>query len=151
MENAKSHPISELVDSTLQSLKNLVSVNAVIGDPINLPDGTTIIPISKVSFGYATGGTDIPTKNPGEHFGGGGGGGGTIEPLAFISVYHGEIKLMQLSTADSTADRVVNLIPEIFDKVSELCENAKEKKKAQKAQKEAEAATAQAMRETAQE
>lgn len=71
MANPNQHPSAGLVDATLQNLKNLVDVNTIIGDTIQLPDGTTIIPISKVSFGYGTGGSDIPSKNPGEHFGGG--------------------------------------------------------------------------------
>ncbi|MCI8623174.1 MAG: sporulation protein YtfJ [Provencibacterium sp.] len=134
MENSKAHPISQLVDSTLDSLRNLVNANAIIGEAISLPDGTTIIPVSKISFGYGTGGSDIPSKNTGEHFGGGGGGGGTIEPIAFISIYQGEVKLMQLTTADSTADRLVNLVPQVFDKVTALVDDAKAKKAAKKAE-----------------
>ena len=125
MENANTHPISDLVDSTLQSLKQLVSANAIVGEPIRFPDGTTIIPISKISFGYGTGGSDIPSKNPGVHFGGGGGGGGTVEPIAFLSIHEGDVRLLQISTADNTADRIVNMVPQVFDKVSSLINDAK--------------------------
>lgn len=134
MENAKSHPISDLVDSTLTSLKQLVSANAIVGEPIHFPDGTTIIPISKISFGYGTGGSDIPSKNPGAHFGGGGGGGGTVEPIAFLSIHEGDVRLLQISTADNTADRIVNMVPQVFDKVSSLINDAKAKKAAQAAE-----------------
>lgn len=134
MENSKSHPIKELVDSTLQSLRQLVNVNAIIGEAINLPDGTTIVPISKVSFGYGTGGSDIPSKNPGDHFGGGGGGGGTIEPIAFLVIHGDSVKMLQVATADNTADRLVNLVPQVFDKVNDLVNDHKTKKAAEKEQ-----------------
>lgn len=117
----------------MESLKGLVSANAVIGEAISLPGEVTILPISKISFGYGSGGSDIPSKNPGGHFGGGGGGGGTIEPIGFISVCKGEVKLMQLTTADNTADRIVNLVPQVFDKVSALIEESRAKKAAQAA------------------
>ena len=133
MANPNQHPSAGLVDATLQNLKNLVDVNTIIGDTIQLPDGTTSIPISKVSFGYGTGGSDIPSKTPGEHFGGGTGGGVTIEPIAFLTIQSGTVKLLQVDQADNTADRIVNLIRLIFDKVSVLCEHAKEKKAAEKA------------------
>ena len=137
MENSKNHPSSQLVDSTMESLRNLANTNAIIGEAISLPGDVTIIPISKISFGYGSGGTDIPSKNPGSHFGGGGGGGGTIEPIAFLSVCKGEVKLLQIATADNTADRIVNLVPQVFDKVSALVEESKAKKAAKKAVEEA--------------
>ena len=133
MENVKGHPSSQLVDATLESLKGLVNANAIIGEPISLPGDITIIPVSKISFGYGSGGSDIPSKNPGPKFGGGAGGGGTVEPIAFISISGGEVKLLQVATADNTADRLVNLVPQVFDKVSELIESSKAKKAAQKA------------------
>lgn len=133
MENAKNHPSSQLVDATLDSLKGLVNANAIIGEPIALPGDVTIIPVSKISFGYGSGGTDLPGKDASIKFGGGGGGGGTIEPIAFISICQGEVKLMQVATADNTADRLVNLVPQVFDKVSALIESSKAKKAAAQA------------------
>lgn len=135
MSNSKEHPISELVESTLQSLRQLVSANAIVGEPIRMGDDVTIVPISKISFGYGTGGSDIPSKyagqNTGFHFGGGGGGGATVEPIAFIIMQNGEIRVQQIATADNTADRIVNMVPQVFDKVSGLINESKAKKSAQ--------------------
>lgn len=115
MEN--KHPISEILDASLANLKQLVDVNTIIGEPM-VVDGTTIIPVSKVSFGFATGGSELPTQKPNTPFGGGSGGGVSISPLGFLVVSGGEVKLLQMQTADNTADRVVNMVPGVIDKVS---------------------------------
>lgn len=126
MEN--KHPISEILDASLAKLKELVDVNTIIGNPIAAPDGTTVIPVSKVSFGFATGGSELPTTKPNTPFGGGSGGGVSIEPLAFLVISSGEVKLLQLQTADNTADRVVNMVPGVIDKVSGLVRKKNEAK-----------------------
>ena len=84
-----NHPINGLIDSALQNLRNLVDANTIIGQPINAADGTTIIPVSKVSFGFASGGSDLPTTKQGEPFGGGAGGGVSIQPLGFLVIHQG--------------------------------------------------------------
>ncbi len=117
----QKHPISEILDASLNNLRQLVDVNTVIGDPIVTGDGVTIIPVSKVSFGFASGGTEIPTTKPTMPFGGGSGGGVTIQPLGFITINKGKIELLQLYTVDNTtADRVVGMVPEVMDKVTAL-------------------------------
>ena len=116
--NAK-HPLSEFTTSVLTGLKSLVDVNTIIGEAITTPAGVTIIPVSKVSFGYGTGGTDLPTNRP-ELFGGGTGGGVTIEPLAFLVIEGTHVRLMQMQTAHNTADRVVNNVTGVLDKVLDL-------------------------------
>lgn len=131
MENQNKRSVTDVVDSTMQNLRQLANVNAIIGETISLPDGTSIIPISKISFGYGSGCFDMPTKNPGNPFGGGGGAGGTIEPIAFLVTHGGEVRLLQVSTADNTADRIVNLVPQVFDKVTGLIDSAKAKKAAE--------------------
>jgi sporulation protein YtfJ len=112
------NPINEILEASLANLKKLIDVNTIIGDPITTPDGTTIIPVSKVSFGFATGGSELPTSKPSTPFGGGSGGGVTISPLAFLVINKGNVSLMQIQTADTTADRVVNMVPGVLDKVS---------------------------------
>ena len=117
MEN--KHPIEEILNASLEKLKALVDVDSIIGKPITTPDGqTTIIPVSKVSFGYATGGSEWPTSKPNAPFGGGSGGGINIQPLAFIVINNGNVSLLQVQTANSTADRVVNMVPNVIDKVT---------------------------------
>ncbi|MCH5304431.1 MAG: GerW family sporulation protein, partial [Ruminococcus sp.] len=89
------HPINGLMDTTMDKIKQMVDVNTIIGDPITSPDGTIIIPVSKVSYGFASGGSDFPTKKENKDcFGGGSGAGVTIQPVAFLTVYRGEVKLI---------------------------------------------------------
>ena len=114
------HPIGDLTDNAMRNLRSLVDVNTVVGDPITTPDGTVIIPVSKVSFGFGTGGSDFPTANPKELFGGISGGGVTIQPLAFLVVKEGRVQLLQLTSANNTADRLVNIVPDVIDKVGDF-------------------------------
>lgn len=114
------HPIQGLMGTTMQKIREMVDVNTIIGDPITTPDGTVIIPVSKVSFGFASGGSDIPSKQPKEIFGGASGAGISIQPLAFLVVSGGSVKLLQMSTSSNTADKVVNIVPEVMDKIGEL-------------------------------
>ena len=114
------HPINSLIDTTLKKIKDLVDVNTIIGDPITTPDGTTIIPVSKVSYGFASGGSDLPTKKESKDcFGGGSGAGVTINPIGFLTVHKGDIKLIPIEKYDGAMDRVVGMIPDVFDKVTE--------------------------------
>lgn len=114
------HPINGLLDSSMQNLRSLVDANTVIGEAITTPDGTVIIPVSKVSFGFGSGGSDLPTQKEGELFGGGAGGGVSVQPLAFLVVKDGDVRLLQFDNSKNVADRAVSLMPELFDKVSEL-------------------------------
>ncbi len=111
-------PTSDFTEKALGSLRTLVDVNSVIGDPITTPDGTVIIPVSKVNFGFAAGGSDLPTEKP-DVFGGGTGGGVTITPLAFLIIRGGGgVELLHMQTADNTADRIVNSMPGLIDKIA---------------------------------
>ena len=114
------HPINGLLDSSMQNLRSLVDANTVIGEAITTPDGTVIIPVSKVSFGFGSGGSDLPTQKEGELFGGAAGGGVSVQPLAFLVVKDGDVRLLQFDNSKNVADRAVSLMPELFDKVSEL-------------------------------
>ena len=122
------HPISEILESSMQKLRELVDVNTIIGDPI-VSGGVTIIPISKVSFGFASGGADVPTQKPESTFGCGSGGGVTIQPLAFLVINNdGKVDILGVPTADNTADRLVNLVPSVVDKLSALLSKKQEEK-----------------------
>jgi len=126
---SQQHPIGEFTESALKNLRSLVDVNTIIGDPISTADGIVIIPISKVSFGYASGGSDIPSSRQNDIFGGATGGGVTIQPLGFLVINGGDVKLLQMQTADNTSDRIVNAVPGLLDKVMDLIKKDDKNKK----------------------
>ena len=112
------HPIGNLMDTTMNKIKEMIDVNTIVGEPITSPDGTLIIPVSKVSYGFASGGSDLPTKKENKDcFGGGSGAGVTIQPVAFLTVYKGDVKLIPVDKFEGTPDRLVGMIPEVIDKV----------------------------------
>ena len=131
-------PINNLMDTTLEKLKQMVDVNTVIGTPITTPDGTTIIPVSKVIYGFASGGSEFNSKKPDSEnlFGGGSGAGVTITPIAFISVSNGEAKLLNISAYSDAQDRDIGSIPEIIDKITALFKKDKKEDKPEKVTKE---------------
>ena len=115
------HPINSLMDTSIKKMKELVNANTIIGDPITTPDGTTIIPVSKVTYGFASGGSDLPTKKDNrECFGGGSGAGVTIQPIGFLTISKGNIKMVPINYYEGAADRIVGMIPEAFEKVSDF-------------------------------
>lgn len=113
-ENGK---LESLVKTAMEKIHEMVDCETVVGKPIVTADGTTIIPVSKVSFGFASGGSDLPTKSTKETFGGGSGAGVTISPIAFIAIHNGETKLLQMTTNTPYENAVVNTVPEVVDKV----------------------------------
>ncbi|MEF9975260.1 MAG: GerW family sporulation protein [Oscillospiraceae bacterium] len=127
------HPIQGLMDVTLEKIKSMVDSNTIIGNPINMSDGTMILPISKVTFGFASGGSDFPSKTPKDLFGGGSGAGVSILPVAFLVVKDGNVRLIQLSDTSNNVDRAIGMMPEMVDKISGLFhkENKEEAKSTQ--------------------
>ena len=112
------HPIGSLMDTTMEKIQEMIDVNTIIGEPITSPDGTLIIPVSKVSYGFAAGGSDLPTKKENKDcFGGGSGAGVTIQPVAFLTVYQGDVRLVSVDREEGTADKLVNMIPDVLKKV----------------------------------
>ena len=120
-----SEHISGLTDNSMKNLKTLVDADTVIGNPITTPDGTMIIPVSKVSFGFATGGSDLASKSPKDVFGGGSGGGVTIQPLCFLVVKNGDVKILHINSNNSTGSQIVNMVPDVIDKISGLVKKDK--------------------------
>jgi sporulation protein YtfJ len=106
----------------------MVDVSTIIGEPITTGD-TTLIPVSKVQYGFTSGGTDLPSKQSKELFGGAGGGGISITPVAFIVIENGKTRLMQINNYTSSADRAISMIPELVDKVTELISAKKDEPK----------------------
>ena len=113
------------LESTIEKVKDLVNVSTIIGEPIKVEGGVTIIPVSKVTYGFASGGSDFPSKSNQDIFGGGGGAGVTITPVAFLVISGGEVTLKHITAYDNAAERVVNLVPEMFDKVTGLINKTK--------------------------
>ena len=125
------HPIGNLMDTTMNKIKEMIDVNTIVGEPIVSPDGTLIIPVSKVSYGFASGGSDLPTKKENKDcFGGGSGAGVTIQPVAFLTVYKGDVQLIPVDKFEGTPDRLVGMIPEVIDKVKEIFKKDDKKKPA---------------------
>ncbi len=109
-----------ILASTIEKVRDLVDTSTIIGEPIYAEGGMTIIPVTKVTYGLATGGSDFPSKSNQEIFGGGGGVGVTITPVAFLVINNGEVSLKHITAYDNAAERIVNLVPEMFDKITSL-------------------------------
>ncbi|MBQ9532114.1 MAG: sporulation protein YtfJ [Eubacterium sp.] len=123
----KETPVNRIMESTLEKMREMVDVSTIIGDPMTTGD-TTLIPVSKVSYGFTSGGTDLPSKQGNELFGGAGGGGISITPVAFIVIQNGKVRMMQINNYTSSADRAIAMIPELVDKLTELINDKKEVK-----------------------
>ena len=119
------HPIGDLTEVTLSKIKEMIDVNTIVGKPIITPDGTTLIPVSKVTFGFGSGGSDVPLKDR-SGFGGANGAGIKIEPVGFLTISDGVVKMLNItSPANSTVDRLVEQIPDIIDKVEQFIDKHK--------------------------
>ena len=123
------HPIQGLMNVTMDKIRQMADSNIIIGKPIKTDDGTTILPVSRISFGFASAGTDFDGKNAANKdlFGGGSGAGVNIQPVAFLVVKDGCVRTIQLSDGSNTIDRALTMLPELVDKVSALLK--KEEKK----------------------
>lgn len=115
-----------ILETTIEKVKDLVNVSTIIGEPIKVEGGVTIIPVSKVTYGFASGGSDFPSKSNQDIFGGGGGAGVTILPVAFLVIdAYGNVDIKHITAFDNAAERIVGLVPEMFDKVSNAVNKAK--------------------------
>ena len=127
-----SQKLPNMLDGTIAKIRELVDANSVVGDPIEIPGGVTIIPISKISIGLVGGGSDFVPKNANHHdnpFGGGIGSGINVTPIAFMVVKEGSVRMMPVATpANTTADRIVEMVPETLDKIADFIDTRLEKK-----------------------
>lgn len=104
----------------MEKIREMVDVNTIIGDPISAPNGTTIIPVSKVSFGFASGGSDLPAQAA-EKFAGGAGAGVTVKPQAFIVIKaDGDVELLELGGKTSPMEGIIDSIPGLIGKIKDL-------------------------------
>ena len=122
-------PIEGLMGTTLDKIKQMVDVNTIVGTPITAPNGTTVIPVSKVMYGFASGGSEFNSKHPDKNnlFGGGSGAGVTITPIAFIAITADDVKLLNVTNFKDPQDRAVGMVPEIVDKIVSLFKKDKKK------------------------
>jgi len=116
----RQQSIQELMAGTLGKMRELVDSNTVIGTPITTESGTTIIPVSKISFGFVSGGTDFATEKQKDLFGGAASSGASITPVGFLVVNGTSVKFMQVAEGNRTIDRLINMMPEVIDKLETL-------------------------------
>ena len=127
-----SQKLPNMLENTIAKIREMVDVNSVVGQPINLPDGVSIIPVSKVSVGFGGGGSDFVSRNVNHQenpFGGGVGAGVKVTPIAFLIVKEGSVRMIPVATpANTTTDRLVEMIPDTLDKIAAFIDSRTEKK-----------------------
>lgn len=130
-----SDNLKKIMGDTMENVRSMINTDSIVGTPIPINGGaTTIIPISQVSYGFASGGSDIPSKSSKDLFGGGGGSGSTTKPVAFIVVTGDDVKLIPMPSSDNPTNQAFNMIPEILDKVAGMVSKNKKDKKAPEAE-----------------
>ncbi|MCK4257559.1 MAG: GerW family sporulation protein [Halanaerobiales bacterium] len=134
------HPIETLMSSALENIKGMVDVNTIVGDPVETPNGEVIIPISRVSFGFAAGGSEFILKTNGNSkdsngkevkgspFGGGSGAGVSLNPVAFLVVGKDQVRLLPVSN-NAVLERLINIAPEMMQEIKEIMKNVKKEDK----------------------
>lgn len=132
----KEKTASGLLETAIEKIRDLVDVSTIVGEPVYSADGLTIIPVSRVAYGFGTGGSDFPSKSRSDVFGGGGGAGINITPVAFLVISNGNVTVKAIPSGDSTADRIVGLVPEMFDTVNGLISKVKDDKASKSAEEE---------------
>ena len=117
----ENHPIDGLMETAMESLKAMVDVNTILGDPVETPDGNIIVPVSRVSFGFAAGGTEFESKNDDKSdgelpFGGGSGGGISLNPVAFLVVGNNQVRLLPVDNG-AIYDRLLDMVPKVIEQI----------------------------------
>jgi len=124
----KEQSVSGILSTTIERIRNLVDVSTIVGEPIQAGPDVTVIPVSKVTYGFASGGTDFPSKSSAELFGGGGGAGITITPICFLVIQNGDVSVKHISSEEGSIERVIGLVPDVVDKVSSVVSKVFDKK-----------------------
>ena len=126
-----NNPIGELMQTTMESVKNILKVDTVVGDPIYTPDGITLVPISKISVGFGGGGVEFNSKTGGnkQPYGGGNATGVKIDPIGFLVIKDGCVRMVNVTPpASNTVDRLIDLVPQVIDRVDSFIEKQKNDK-----------------------
>ncbi|NEU29902.1 sporulation protein YtfJ [bacterium LRH843] len=125
------HPIQGLMKTAMENLKEMVDVNTIIGDPVETPDGSVILPVSKVGFGFAAGGSEFVIDQDKEAhdelhpFGGGSGGGVSITPMAFLVVNSQGVKMVHIDGSTHLYEKLLEFAPQVVDKIQQMINNCK--------------------------
>ena len=120
----KKNGLSDVMSSVLEKIHEMVDTNTIVGQPITTPDGITLIPISRVSIGFGTGGGEYGSA---QSFAGGGGAGAKVDPVSFIIVKDGSVRIMPVAIpAMGTIDRVLEMVPTLVEKVENIVDKKKE-------------------------
>ena len=123
-----NNPIGELMQTTMDNVKNILKVDTVVGDPIYTPDGITLVPISSISVGFGGGGVEFNGKKAGDQrpYGGGNATGVKVDPIGFLVIKEGVIRMINVTPpASNTVDRIIDLVPQVMDKVDAFIEKQK--------------------------
>ena len=127
-----SQNLPNMLENTIAKIREMVDVNSVVGTPITTADGVTIIPVSKVSVGFGGGGSDFDHKTPSNQempFGGGAGGGVKVTPIAFLVIKGDSVRMLPVSAApNTTADRIIEMVPDVLEKVSAILDKKNQPK-----------------------
>ena len=121
----KEQSAAGMLGTSIDKIKDLVDVRTIIGEPIKISDTLQIIPVSKVTYGFASGGADFPSKDPKELFGGGGGAGVTITPVAFLVVNNGSVTVRYINASEGSVERVIGMVPDLVDKATDVIDKIK--------------------------
>ncbi len=123
------NPIGELMQSTMDNVKNMLKVDTVVGEPIYTPDGITLVPISRISVGFGGGGVELSPKRAGERpYGGGNATGVKIDPIGFLVIKEGTVRMINITPpASTTVDRIIDLVPQVMDKVDAFINKQQDK------------------------
>ncbi|HZW84183.1 MAG TPA: GerW family sporulation protein [Candidatus Deferrimicrobium sp.] len=131
-----NHPIEALMKTAMESIKEMVDVNTIVGDAVETPDGSVIIPVSRVACGFAAGGSEFDTGNSGNSggekggtglpFGGGSGAGVSVQPVGFLVVGQGNVRLLPVDSNGALFDRLIDAVPQIIDRFSGACKKKDE-------------------------
>ena len=136
MENLEKKPLSDLMETTMAKIHEMVDTNTIIGEPITTPDGVTVIPVSRVSFGFGTGGSDYGKTV--DKFGGAGAAGVKIDPVSFLIIKDGVTRVMPVALpAVGPVDRILDMVPEVMDRVESFVAKKRKKKTSTKPAKRA--------------
>lgn len=119
------HPIQGLMGVTIEKIREMVDTSTIIGDPIHVDAGTTIIPVSRVTFGFASGGSDVAPKSDKQMFGGGTGAGVSVTPVAFLVISGGNVRTVQLIEKVTAVDNAIAALPDLVEKITSMVKKEK--------------------------